>query len=222
MDKSILTEEINNMRFLFGYKPGKLISEQETPATPATPANVSMPDLIGQIQTILNTKFGGQLNVDRKWGPKTQAAFENAIKTIESPAASPATGPDATQMECIKQYGQNPTLGIGAVNTKVWLPNSDGSYSWFGKDYSFEMASNKFTDESVGTWACNSGKLTITLKNKQTWTDGKWSGDPFMGIAAAAPATPAAAPATPAPAAAPATPAPAAAPETPAPAPVTK
>jgi len=212
MEKSILTEEINNIKFLFGYKPGKLISEQETPA-PAT--NVSIPDLIGQIQTLLNTNYGAKLNPDKRWGPKTQAVFENAIKTIESPAAAPTTGPDATQMECIKQYGQNPTLGIGAVNTKVWLPNSDGSYSWFGKDYSFEMASNKFTDESVGTWACNSGKLTITLKNKQTWTDGKWSGDPFMGIAAAAPATPA-------PAAAPATPAPAAAPATPAQAPVTK
>jgi hypothetical protein len=44
MKKSILTEEINNMKFLFGYKPGRLISEQETPVTTV--------DLIKQIQTL--------------------------------------------------------------------------------------------------------------------------------------------------------------------------
>ena len=83
MDKSILTEEINNMRFLFGYQPGKLISEQETP--------VSAVDLIKQIQTLLNTNYGGKLTVDGKWGPLTQTALETAIKTIETPAPAPET-----------------------------------------------------------------------------------------------------------------------------------
>jgi peptidoglycan hydrolase-like protein with peptidoglycan-binding domain len=85
MEKSILTEEINNMRFLFGYQPGKVISEQETP--------VSAVDLIKQIQTILNTNYGGQLIVDGKWGPKTQTALENVIKTIETPAPASAPAP---------------------------------------------------------------------------------------------------------------------------------
>jgi hypothetical protein len=31
MDKKLLNEEIQNMKFLFGYKPGKVISEQEQP-----------------------------------------------------------------------------------------------------------------------------------------------------------------------------------------------
>ena len=91
MDKSILTEEINNMRFLFGYQPGKLISEQETP--------VSAVDLIKQIQTLLKTNYGANLGtsgpnkdgVDGKWGPLTQTSLETAIKTIEAPAPAPET-----------------------------------------------------------------------------------------------------------------------------------
>jgi hypothetical protein len=31
MDKRILTEELGDMRYLFGYKAGKVISEQEQP-----------------------------------------------------------------------------------------------------------------------------------------------------------------------------------------------
>jgi hypothetical protein len=31
MDKKLLNEDIQNMRYLFGYKPGKIISEQEQP-----------------------------------------------------------------------------------------------------------------------------------------------------------------------------------------------
>lgn len=83
MEKSILTEEINNMKFLFGYQPGKVISEQATP--------VNTVDLIKQIQTIINTNYGGQLIVDGKWGPKTQAAFEAAIAKVNTPAAAPTT-----------------------------------------------------------------------------------------------------------------------------------
>jgi hypothetical protein len=176
MGKSILSKEINSMKYLLGYKRGVVISEQQAqtfgnpnqfstnpfapktqatntqttsdiynefqrqqgpaaqgfkdfqakygqqaatpapatpapapatpapatatpaPATPAPSTNVSMPDLIGQIQTILNTKFGGQLIPDKKWGPKTQAAFENALKIIGSQAApaTPATPAPST------------------------------------------------------------------------------------------------------------------------------
>ena len=83
MEKSILTEEINNIKFLFGYQPGKVISEQSTP--------VNTVDLIKQLQTIINTNYGGQLIVDGKWGPKTQAAVEAAIAKVTTPAAAPAT-----------------------------------------------------------------------------------------------------------------------------------
>jgi hypothetical protein len=33
MDKKILNEDIQNMKYLFGYKPGRVISEQEEPET---------------------------------------------------------------------------------------------------------------------------------------------------------------------------------------------
>jgi hypothetical protein len=91
MDKSILTEEINNMRFLFGYKPGKLISEQETPVTTV--------DLIKQIQTLLKNNYGAKNlgtsgpnkdGIDGVWGKNTQTELENAIKTIETAAPAPA------------------------------------------------------------------------------------------------------------------------------------
>jgi hypothetical protein len=31
MDKKLINEDITNMKYLFGYKPGKVISEQEEP-----------------------------------------------------------------------------------------------------------------------------------------------------------------------------------------------
>lgn len=31
MDKKLINEEIQNMKYLFGYKPGRVISEQEQP-----------------------------------------------------------------------------------------------------------------------------------------------------------------------------------------------
>jgi hypothetical protein len=33
MDKKLINEDIQNMKYLFGYKPGKVISEQEQPET---------------------------------------------------------------------------------------------------------------------------------------------------------------------------------------------
>ena len=107
-----------------------------TPATPATATNVSMPDLIGQIQTILNTKFGGQLNVDRKWGPKTQAAFENALKTIGSQAApatpAPATPAPATPAPATssapatpapaRSFNIDPNIGKDGINFTQMTP----------------------------------------------------------------------------------------------------
>jgi hypothetical protein len=197
--KKVILEEIENMKYLLGYKRGVVISEQQVGNqkfnfdanqiaqggginyTPTAPA-----DMFKNAQATA----AGLTTTNNQ--PKTPSApASTTTSTPASTTASPTTGPDATQMECIKQYGQNPTsVGVGPLSTKVWLPNSDGSYSWFGKDYSFQMVSNKFKDESVGTWACNSGKLTITLNNKQTWADGKWSGDPFIGIDAAGSTTP--------------------------------
>ena len=151
MEKSILSEELNAMKYLLGYKRGVVISEQvvsttgttaapvvaapvvaapttgttaapvvaapttgttAAPTTAAAPAtNVSMPDLIKQIQTILKTKFNATLGtsgpnkdgIDGVWGKNSQTAFENALKTLSTqpaagtgttaaPAAAPAAG----------------------------------------------------------------------------------------------------------------------------------
>jgi hypothetical protein len=133
MKKEILSEELNAMKYLLGYKRGVVISEQQAPATgtpvPATPAtapstaapvvaapttgttaapttaaapatNLSVPDLIKQIQTILITKFKATLGntgpnkdgVDGVWGKNTQAALESAIKTLPAAVAAPTTG----------------------------------------------------------------------------------------------------------------------------------
>jgi hypothetical protein len=84
-------------------------SATPAPAAPATPAtNVSTPDLIKQIQTILKTRFNAMLGaggpnkdgIDGVWGKNTQTAFENALKAIGSqaaaaPAAAPTTGTPA-------------------------------------------------------------------------------------------------------------------------------
>ena len=72
-------------------------------AAPAT--NVSMPDLIKQIQTILKTKFNATLGtsgpnkdgIDGVWGKNSQTAFENALKTLSTQpaAAAPTSGTPA-------------------------------------------------------------------------------------------------------------------------------
>jgi len=112
MKKDILSEELNSMKYLLGYKRGMVISEQEVPVsgtpapattttttpapvTPAPAATVTVPDLIKQIQTILNTKYGAKLNVDGKWGNLTQTALETAVKSLQTPATTtpPATAP---------------------------------------------------------------------------------------------------------------------------------
>ena len=158
MEKSILSEELNAMKYLLGYKRGVVISEQAAPTTgttaapaaapapatqfnfnpypnlnlnpesgvnfklqtpqelakgvasaapataaPATAApatNLSTPDLIKQIQTILKTRFNAMLGtggpnkdgIDGVWGKNSQTAFENALKTLPAAAAAPTTG----------------------------------------------------------------------------------------------------------------------------------
>jgi hypothetical protein len=72
------------------------------PATAAPATNLSIPDLIKQIQTILRTKFQATLGntgpnkdgIDGVWGKNSQTAFENALKTLSTQTASvaPTTG----------------------------------------------------------------------------------------------------------------------------------
>jgi len=43
MENNILNEELNQMKYLFGYKPGKVISEQTTPTPSPTPTKTQGP-----------------------------------------------------------------------------------------------------------------------------------------------------------------------------------
>ena len=188
MKTQILSEEINAMKYLLGYKRGVVISEQQAPTfgnpnqfstnpfapntqapntqtaadiynefqrqqgpaaqiykdfqakysqqtpatgTPAAPAtgtpaaaapatNLSVPDLIKQVQTVLKTKFKANLGtsgpnkdgVDGVWGKNTQAALESAIKTLPA-AAAPTTGTPPSGA---------PTTGTPAVAPSTGTP----------------------------------------------------------------------------------------------------
>jgi hypothetical protein len=108
MNKIIL-EELENMKYLFGYKPGVVISEQTQPAASPAASSAASPaaspaassaeapptveDAVKKIQTILNTKYGAKLNVDGKWGNLTQTALEQAMVKVKS--ATPPVAPVA-------------------------------------------------------------------------------------------------------------------------------
>jgi hypothetical protein len=95
--KNLINEDIQTMKYLFGYKPGKVLSEQalapqNTGGAPAGVAAAATPEeVIKQIQTILKTKYKQNLGtagpnkdgVDGKWGNLTQTAFEAVSKNIK-------------------------------------------------------------------------------------------------------------------------------------------
>jgi hypothetical protein len=70
------------------------------PTTPAPATNLSVPDLIKEIQKILKDKYKANLGtsgpnkdgIDGVWGKNTQSALESAIKTLP---AAPTTGAPA-------------------------------------------------------------------------------------------------------------------------------
>ena len=103
--KNLINEDIQTMKYLFGYKPGKVLSEQalapqNTGGAPAGVTAAATPEeVIKQIQTILKTKYKQNLGtagpnkdgIDGKWGNLTQTAFEAVSKNIK-PATTTAGG----------------------------------------------------------------------------------------------------------------------------------
>ena len=202
MKKEILSEELNAMKYLLGYKRGVVISEQQAPqlgsiqpsnqstanmfkdslaatnqivannsfapktqspapatAAPVTPApatpapataapapvtaapappatNLSMPELIKKIQTILITKFSATLGtsgpnkdgIDGVWGKNSQAAFENALKTLSTkaattPAGTTTTAPAGTTTTApAYNFNVDPNLGKGGIGFNRMTP----------------------------------------------------------------------------------------------------
>jgi len=109
MKESILSEEINNIKYLLGYNRGLVISEQQTtvlgapatatgtptpaPATgtpaPATPIKIGIKNpSITELQNTLKSKFKANLIPDGLYGPKTAASILSALQNLPKPAVS--------------------------------------------------------------------------------------------------------------------------------------
>ena len=116
--KKIILEEIENMKYLLGYKRGVVISEQDTktmvveqsalpntttapasttpastaPAstTPGTPIKIGVkyPSIV-ELQNSLNTKFQTGLTPDGKYGPKTAASILAALTKTSTTNTTP-------------------------------------------------------------------------------------------------------------------------------------
>jgi hypothetical protein len=123
---NLINEELEKMKYLFGYQKGKVVSEQVQQAAPVAP---TAPDVIMKIQRILVDKYKANLGnsgpkgdgVDGKWGNLTQTAFEAATKGIK---------PVATSAETLKHGGRKVdefgnTFVYDGYNKK-WV--SDGEY----------------------------------------------------------------------------------------------
>jgi hypothetical protein len=132
----LVNEELNKMKYLLGYQKGKVISEQSlvssttppaaAPATqtPAAPA-ATVEDVVKQIQTTLNTKYGAKLTVDGKWGNLTQTAFEAATKS--KPAAAPAAAPTGTNPPAAAPTGTaTPAAAPTGTATPAAAPTGTG------------------------------------------------------------------------------------------------
>ena len=88
--KNVILEDIDNMKYLLGYKRGIVVSEQESvPSTP--PQQLENPETIKigvfnprvqVLQELLNKKFQSGLVPDGKYGPKTANAIYKNILSI--------------------------------------------------------------------------------------------------------------------------------------------
>jgi len=168
----LVNEELNKMKYLLGYQKGKVISEQAQPSTtpaaapaaqtPAAPA-ATVEDVVKQIQTTLNTKYGAKLTVDGKWGNLTQTAFEAATKSkaagtpaatgTATPAASPTGTGTATPAASPTGTVQKTTDPAIAAAPKAALP-SVMAPTVPGVSYQTEPAAQpaaQSPDEIVGT-----------------------------------------------------------------------
>jgi hypothetical protein len=169
---NLINEELETMKYLFGYQKGKVISEQEKPAAaPATsPTALTAPDIIMKIQRILVDKYKTNLGnsgpkgdgVDGQWGSLTQTAFENATKSsVTTPANSTAVNvkidPQVTKSKGFMVVKDNGQI-LMADQVKNGLIGSVDA-----RDYDYVLLS---TDGS--TYACQSSTASCYSSNKKT------------------------------------------------------
>ena len=122
--------ESERLEILNLHNNARIIKEQATslvsstaPAATAAPAQ-TVADVIKELQTLLNTKYGAKLTVDGKWGNLTQTAFETAMK---SKSAAPAAGTPAagtgTELPTVTVTGQKAPDPAIAAAPNVPLPS---------------------------------------------------------------------------------------------------
>ena len=152
--KKVILEEIENMKYLLGYKRGVVISEQveggqsvltnpaagsTTPTTGApttgAPAAATTPPVtpikigvkypsIEELQKTLITKFQSTLDPDGKYGPKTAVSILSALTKMSTPNSVPA----------------NPVVGD---------PNSEVAKKTAEANASTNVAANNNTDNNT-------------------------------------------------------------------------
>ena len=150
--KNSVNEELNKMKYIFGYQRGRVISEQDAAQTQQAQPAATQPaatqqaatqqaatkqatpkDLIRQIQTVLKTKYNANLGkfgakgdgIDEKWGNLTQTALENAMKSIADvkQRRETETQQTTTQDTAIQQAAETGRMEIPQTNN---LPNLPG------------------------------------------------------------------------------------------------
>ena len=115
----------NNARIIKEQTPSgyNMSNVTQGGAAPAAPAQ-TVADVIKELQTLLNTKYGTKLTVDGKWGNLTQTAFETAMKSKSAApvAGTPASG-TGTQLPTVTVTGQKAPDPAIAAAPNVPLPS---------------------------------------------------------------------------------------------------
>lgn len=143
--KKIISEEIENMKYLLGYKRGTVVSEQSTPVpvpsstttpSPVTTAPATAPvtpetkttqpikmgvknPRVQVLQQLLNDKFQSGLVADGIYGPKTANAIYKNIVAINKSQFKPVTS-DLKPAETTQQPA--PQINASQVPTTAATP----------------------------------------------------------------------------------------------------
>jgi CHASE3 domain sensor protein len=87
MENKILNEELNNMKYLFGYQRGVVISEQDQDLNEFWGKKVTMDDVIEKLENLMDGKTADgkkELDDELKMNSNQKEGLRNIIKSIKS------------------------------------------------------------------------------------------------------------------------------------------
>jgi hypothetical protein len=145
MKNTNVLEEINEMKYLFDYRRGKVISEQESsdvtdfvvggtqsvsvgPTTPVAPTASITPSTTTkttrkatglEVQKLLNTKFSTGLKEDGRVGPLTLGAIMNALEGSSGSSAGTSTGVSTTPTTTVAGGSVTSTTTVAGSTTQT-------------------------------------------------------------------------------------------------------